>query len=319
VGINLPSAVAYGMVLFVYEAAAGPVRIAAAHVIATAMAGLFAFFLLILAQGVLLNVFGRTIARRLALVLQSVFVVALLQALIFVPFIGSLVGAALRSDQPSMADLLPPAWFLALYDVLAGTRRSLHGALALAAVVATVAVMAMGAVLIASSYRRLVRIALETPAGSGDGRSKLFARASKVLAGVLRPGPVQRAVGGFTLRTLGRSRTHLTLLSTYVGMATALVVATLIPLVARGTMSALETPSVALLSVPLVLYFFILFGMRALFGIPAEIKANWVFRLAAPEDRVPAVIAGVRLALLLAVVAPIAIAAGLLGIALWGP
>ena len=67
VGINLPSAVAYGFVLFVYEAAAGPVRIVAAHLIATALAGLFAFFLLILAQGVLLNVFGRTMARRLAL------------------------------------------------------------------------------------------------------------------------------------------------------------------------------------------------------------------------------------------------------------
>jgi hypothetical protein len=71
--------------------------------------------------------------------------------------------------------------------------------------------------------------------------------------------------------------------------------------------------------VPLVFYFFILSGMRALFGIPTEIKANWVFRLSAPEDRMPAVIAGVRLALLLAVVAPIAIATGLLGIAIWGP
>jgi hypothetical protein len=71
----------------------------AAHVTATAMAGLFSFFFLILAQGVLLSVFGRAIARRLALVLQSVFVVVLLQALIFVPFIGSLVGA-FRNDQP---------------------------------------------------------------------------------------------------------------------------------------------------------------------------------------------------------------------------
>jgi hypothetical protein len=319
VGINLPSAVAYGLVLFVYEAAAGPVRIVAAHLIATAMAGLFAFFLLILAQGVLLNAFGRTIARRLALALQSVFVVVLLQALIFVPFIGSVVGAAFRSDQPSTAVLLPPAWFLALYDVLAGTRRSVHGAVALAAVVATAVVVVMGTVLIASSYRRLVRLALETPDGGGDGGTKLFGRASRALAGVLRPGPVQRAVAGFTLRSLGRSRTHLMLLATYVGVAAALVVSTLIPLVVSGKLLAFETPSVALLSVPLVFYFFILVGMRALFGIPIEIKANWVFRLHAPEDCAHAAVAGARLALLLAVVAPTAIAAGLLGVALWGP
>ena len=325
VGINLPSAVAYAFVLFAYEAAAGLVRIAVAHLIATAMAGLFAFFLLILAQGVLLNVFGRTIARRLALVLQSLFVVVLLQALIFAPFIGSVVGAAFRNGQAtrsSVALLLPPAWFLALYDVLAGTRRSVHGALALAAVVATATVVVMGTVLIALSYRRLVRIALETPDGGGDGRTRLFGlfgRGSRALAGIVRLDPVQRAVAGFTLRSLGRTRTHLMLLATYVGVAAALVVSTLIPLVVSGKFLAFETPSVVLLSVPLVFYFFTLVGMRALFGIPIEIKANWVFRLHAPEDRMLATVAGARLALLLAVVAPIAIASGLLGMALWGP
>jgi hypothetical protein len=319
VGINLPSAAAYGLVLFVYEAAAGPLRIIAAHLIATALAGLFAFFLVILAQGVLLNMFGRTMARRLALVLQSVFVVVVLQALIFVPFIGSVVGAAFRSDQPSIAALLPPAWFLALYDVLAGTRRSLHGTVALAAVGATFAVVVIGTVLIASSYRRLVRLALETPDGGGDGRTslfRLFGRFSRALAVVLRTGPVQRAVAGFTLRSLGRSRTHLMLLATYVGVAAALVVSTFIRLLASER--AFETPTVALLSMPLVFYFFTLVGMRALFGIPIAIKANWVFRLHAPEDRRHAAVAGARLALLLAIVAPIAVAAGFLGISLWG-
>ena len=97
------------------------------------------------------------------------------------------------------------------------------------------------------------------------------------------------------------------------------MVATLIPVIVKGPIAAPEFPTVVLLSVPLVLYFFILLGLRALFGIPTEIKANWMFRLAAPDDRAPAVIAGVRLALLLAVVAPIAIAAGFLVIALWGP
>jgi hypothetical protein len=102
-------------------------------------------------------------------------------------------------------------------------------------------------------------------------------------------------------------------------VAAGLVVATFARLVVRNEPLALETPSVALLSVPLVFYFFILFGMRALFGIPIEIRANWVFRFHAPDDRRDAAMAGARLALLLAVVAPIAIAAGLLGTAMWGP
>jgi hypothetical protein len=176
----------------------------------------------------------------------------------------------------------------------------------------------MGIVLIASSYRRLVRIALETPEGRGSG-PKLWGRASRALAGVIGLEPVQRAVAAFTLRSLGRSRTHLTLLATYVGVAAALVVTTLTRLVVKGGTSALDTPSVALLSVPLVFYFFVLVGMRALFGIPIEIKANWVFRFHLRDDHRCSAIAGARLALLLAVVAPVAIAAGLLGTALWGP
>ncbi len=318
VGINVPGAVAYGLVLFVFDAAGGPVRIVAAHVATTAMAGLFAFFLLIFAQGVLLNAFGRTTARRLALALQSVFVVVVLQALIFVPVMGARMSAAFRNGQPSAATSLPPAWFLALYDVLAGTRRSPQGALALGAVVATAAVVVTATVLIGLSYRRLVRIALETPDGGAGGRSAVLGLASTVLTAALRISPVQRAVAGFTLRSLGRSRTHLTLLATYVGVAIAVAAAALIPLVARGRMSAFGTPSVVLLSLPLVFYFFILVGMRALFGIPIELKANWVFRLHAPEDRKPEAMAGAWLALLLSVVAPVAIASGLTGTVLWG-
>jgi hypothetical protein len=109
------------------------------------------------------------------------------------------------------------------------------------------------------------------------------------------------------------------LLATYVGVAAALVVSTLIPLVVSGKLLSSETVSVALLSGPLVFYFFTLVGMRALFGIPIEIKANWVFRLHAPDDRIYAAVAGARLALLLAVVAPMAIATGLLGMVLRGP
>lgn len=317
VGINLPAAVGYGMVLFVFEAASGLVRNAAAHLIATVMAGWFAFFLFILAQGALLNVCGRTIARRLALALQVIFIVASLQALILAPAIASAVGAAFRDDHPWRAAWLPPAWFLACYDVLAGTRRPLQGALAATAVIATLAVIAMATVLIASSYRRLVRIALEAPDG-GKHRWRLSSRVSRSVARVLRPTAIPRAVGGFTLRTVVRSRPHLTMLSTYGGVAAALVVATLLPLaVTRAGVP--HTPNVVLLSVPLVLYSFVLVGMRVLIGIPTELKANWAFRLSAPDDGVPAVVAGVRLALLLAVVAPIAIATGFLAFGLWGP
>jgi hypothetical protein len=75
---------------------------------------------------------------------------------------------------------------------------------------------------------------------------------------------------------------------------------------------------VALLSAPLVLYFFTLGGLRALFAIPASISANWAFRLHLAESHLVVAIEGVRAALVTAVVVPIALASALAAATLWG-
>jgi hypothetical protein len=172
--------------------------------------------------------------------------------------------------------------------------------------------------LLAGSYRRLLRMALEGPARVSRERWT-SARLGPAVARFVTPRPVARAFAGFTLRTLARSRMHVMLLATYAGLAIALVLATLIPLVARRGTGAFAEPGIALLSVPLVVYFVVLCGLRVLLGIPVEIRANWMFRLYAPEDDIAAGIGGVRTALLLTVVAPVALSAGLVGAALWGP
>jgi hypothetical protein len=318
VGVNLPSAIAFGPVVWSYEAADGPLRAVAAHLIATAAGGMFVFFLLISIQGVLLNVFGRRTAHGLALALQMVFVVALLQALLFVPYLGSLVRDAFHGEGRWQVALLPSAWFLALYDLLAGAPRAAPAMYAATAVIATAATVLIATLLLAGSYRRLVRMALETEGGRVQLGQRLRGRGLDLLARVFVRNPVQRAVAGFTLRTITRSRTHLMLLAMYAGVGAALVLSAVTSVVARSGMGAFDTPRVALLSAPLVLNFFMLCGMRALFGIPTEIKANWTFRVHAADDGMATAIGGARTALLLAVVAPIALAAALMGVALWG-
>lgn len=317
-GVNMPSAIVYGPIVWGNDAATGLLRAVAAHLIATGMGGLFMFFLLIAAQGVLLNVFGRRTAQTLALVLQAAFVVVVLQAPFFVPRLGSLVRAAFQGEDQTMVAYLPPAWFLALYDVVAGTPRAVPMAYTLAAVGGTVATAVMATALVAGSYRRLVRMALETGDSSAHTRMRFPRRVSSAMARLAAKHPVECAVAGFTLRTIARSRTHLILLATYIGVAAAVVLSTLSPLIARRGMTALDGPGVELLSVSLVFNFFALCGMRVLLAIPIDIKANWTFRLHAPDDRMLAAIGGVRTALLLAFVAPIALVAGVVGVTLWG-
>ena len=103
----------------------------------------------------------------------------------------------------------------------------------------------------------------------------------------------------------------------YFGIGIALVLSALIPvLIARGT-NVITTPNVAILSAPLIMNFWMLCGQRVLIAIPTDIRANWTLRLAAPDAQILDVIRGVRIALLLTVVFPVAATTGLLAVALW--
>ena len=318
VGANLMSAVAYGGVLWSYGAATSWPRGIAAHLGAAGLGGLFVFFTLITAQGALLSTFGRRTAQRLALVLQGIFVVVLLQAMMFVPYLGSLMRASFHGEQ-TVAAFLPPAWFVALFHVLAGTRGRAPDGFALLAVGVTLMSIVAAAALLGGSYRRLVRMALETSDRGGPERTGVLWRLFVECGRRLSIHPVQSAVTGFTLRTIARSRTHLVLLAMYIGIAIALVLSTLIPVIVTKGIGVAFTPNAAMLSPSLILNFCILCGVRVLFAIPAEIRANWVLRLNASDDHVAEAIRGVRVALLLMVVAPLAVGAGLVALALWGP
>lgn len=319
IGINLLPAVFYGLTLWGNNMAAGPVRAVAGHFIATVMGGVFMFFMVMAAQGVLLNVLGRGGAHRCALTLQPVFVLVLLLSVVLVPDLASGVRDAFAGEGSAMVRFLPPAWFLSLYDVIAGAPRAAPLGYAFTAVIATIVTVASATALLAGSYGRLVRMAIETPGDGGHAGHRVIQRTLRIVVRLVTTHPVERAVSAFTLCTLTRSRSHLILFATCLGVGGALALPGLVRAVSDSGTAAFGRPSVTMLSVPLVFNFVALCGFRLLLAIPTDIKANWVFRLHARADLVLPAIAGVRTALLLSVVTPIAVTAGMLGTGLWGP
>jgi hypothetical protein len=65
----------------------------------------------------------------------------------------------------------------------------------------------------------------------------------------------------------------------------------------------------AILSVPLILSFFLLVGMRVIFAIPVDFDSNWLFRIA-PILHARNAYAGVRKFLIFAIIVPIYVLAG---------
>ncbi len=307
-GVNTVPTLIYGSVLGISGGAITPIHGILAHLLTNLAAGTFVFCGLIALQGLLLNVVGRRSAERLSIVLQLLFVVGLLQLVFFFPHLFSIVTARI-SDLTSHPVLrfVPSVWFLGLYDVLGGDADPGAWSLALTAVAATATAVGSSVVLLSATHGRLMRLALETRDATGRGNS-ITRIVSRLFNTYVVRRPIERALCAFTLKTLMRSRTHRMLMAVYLGIALALSLSGLIPMLIRFGVQALEKPGVFVLSIPLMVLFITLAGLRAVFALPVEPRANWVFRLLEPANRTTA-IDGARDAMLVAAVAPIATAA----------
>ena len=92
----------------------------------------------------------------------------------------------------------------------------------------------------------------------------------------------------------------------YAGVAVAIGTMSMMAGSIRGTI-ALDFPGVSILSLPLVLMFFVALGLRAAFAVPTDVDANWSFRLAQPP--VMAAVDATAIAIALVGMVPIAAAA----------
>jgi hypothetical protein len=317
-GSALPSAFMYGVVAGGYSAGGIP-RTVLAHFVTTMGASVFAFLLLLATQGLLLNLVPGRWVQRLMLVLQFLFVVASLEALLFMaPVTRAVERAAGDGLLAAWAAWLPPLWFLGLYETLAGVAWPIAGAASRAAAsLAVLLPVAFG--LYALTYARLMRRAVEAEDTERQARPGAASLAAAWLARQAVRAPVAEAVCRFTLVTLARSRKHRLLLTIFAGVGTTVATTgVLMPLTRRGARFDPSEPTQALLSFSIVLVFFLVVGLRFLFSIPVEPAASWMFRLTDGEDARHHV-RGARAALVIAAVLPVVAALGPVHLLLWGP
>ena len=310
VGVNIVPTIFYAPTIAVFGGAANLPLGVLGFVVANGLAGAFVFSALVALQGLVLNLGGRRAADRLSLALQVSFVMVLLQMVLFMPRVAGMLTADLTTG---WILALPSVWFLGLYDVIGGRPVAGSPALAGMALIATAVTVGAAILLFVATHDRLTRRALESRE-IGGGRKGLTV---ENLTQVLCRRPAARAVFGFTVKTLTRSRSHRLLMAIYVGGALALVASGIVPVALTSGLAGFTSPGVVLLSAPLVIGFLTLVGMRVALAIPCEPKANWIFRQSEPSDRAAA-IDGVRAAMLVVGVLPTSLLAIVTAGALWG-
>jgi hypothetical protein len=312
--VSLPAAIFYSLVSAVHPVLGPRAGIVTGQVIATIGAGLFMFTTLLTVRGVMVVFAGPSGAGRVAVVLQVATVLLLVEAFLFLP--GILIGTIRYLLVPGVpeATWLVPAWFLGMSVDMGGPRREALAVMAPSAWAAAVVPLISAVLVYLVPAPVNARRAVEAKASDRPGRlgSWLTALASRIV--IARPA---RAMLAFTLRSLARSRQHHLVMATWIGLALAMAGVRLMAAQVRGRPLQLDAPTDALVSLPLVMTFFLVGGLRTAFARPTDADANWTFRLAAGQQSRHC-IAAVRAAMWLLAVAPVTSAVLVLGGWLWG-
>jgi hypothetical protein len=245
----------------------GDMRTLFAWWLVMAVSGLFVACGLITIQGMLCGVLNYTSYMRISSWVQ------------LIAFFGILGFFFLKP-----AHLAPSSWFFTLFRDLnrpsSGlTPASTHGLWSFGVV------SALSCVTLSLAFVRDLRRIVEQPGIAPNDRRRPAGRLGSVLAAKVLPRSLDRAIVTFAARSVARSRQHRLLLAAYAGIGLAMALAYLRDLIYGSDLNRLSgrsgwrQPNTALLVAGLVLLFFCIVGVRAVFTMPMDLKANWIFRV----------------------------------------
>lgn len=276
VDVNAVSSLFFPMVVTMEEPKfVAYIQFARAHFAGVLLASLFVSFALFALIGTLMVLLPDSVFRRISIYVRVLVVIVLLGLLCSTFAVAPLLST-LHAGGPSFLRWLPPVWFLGMSRMILGkadAAMAQMGAIGLWAVIA-VAILAP-LVYVLSYYRYFIRIpeTLDTTLRSRAPRILFPMRLMDLF--VLRSA-YERATYRFAMKTLLRNDRHSLIFGGFAGLGIVIASQTLLSAVNQKSGGS---PSAALISVPFTLAYFLICGLRFVFDLPAELRANWVHRV----------------------------------------
>jgi hypothetical protein len=254
-------------------------RFAFGHAVSVTLSSAFSFLAIFALSGTLMACLPYRIFRKVSVYVR--FAVALcLLAVLATSFTVSSFLSGSSGIIPSRFGGLPPFWFLGLTETLWGRGNDIffasmtHGALVSLGLALLVSILAY-----TFSFRRsFVRIPEFADVGPLP-RGRRFRLPTILLDATILRAAKQRACYHFVSRTLLRSDAHLQIVLAFAALGLVVAAQTVNAAFHPGFSFAAQPPSLALLSIPFILSYCLLVGIRLAFEVPSDLPANWVFKL----------------------------------------
>jgi hypothetical protein len=224
---------------------------------------------------------------------------------------------ALIVEENALIYLLPPFWFLGLFEVMIGHHSLIFGTLARMAWTALAISCFVSVLSYTISYRSSMQKGFQS-AGLAhypfSGIRKLW---TWILHKTLLKEPVERANFHFVAQTAFRRQEHMLYWGSFVAVGMAFVYLGLF-VIKSGYLSDSSLHLNVLLSFPLIMSFFILVGLRFAFSVPADLNANWIFKIM-DKRKLEMAYGGAHKFMLCAVMIPLLVIFVPCYLLIWGP
>jgi hypothetical protein len=250
-----------------------------AHSTAVFASGIFSAATFLALQGILLNIVGENIFRRITPLLQGASVMLLLTILLLHPTLSRSLEPLLTSGAPAVR-FFPPFWFLGIYEriLLGPSAPAFFHEFARIGCYALLLMLACAVLTYPLAYRRRVRQLIEGGTVV-DRRSRTGAPFQRILQATILRHPAQRAIFHFISQTILRAQRQRVMLAMYGGLGIALTLSgTLAFRVGDGYVRPVLLASGVRSAIP-VMVFWTVAGLRSVLGSPIDRRGAWLFRV----------------------------------------
>jgi len=258
-------------------------KFGAVHAAGVLLASVFSFLAVFSVLGLLMAILPPRTLRRVSGFARGIVVVYLVGLLCTSWAVPEMLRNV-NGPAPVWAFFLPSCWFVSACQLLRGRADPAMIELARLCLPGLVVVIVVAFCAYAIGYRRhFVRIAEIAEGVTVEHRPRSWGFG--LMDKYLLPTPFLRGCFRFVGKTLMRSEAHRLVLTGVAGLA--LVLASQAMMNAFQETASLKSAALTpeALSIPFLVTFLLLIGMRIVFEIPVEIRANWIFQLMLDSDR----------------------------------
>jgi hypothetical protein len=254
-------------------------RFAFGHAASVTLSSAFSFLAIFALSGTLMACLPCRIFRRVSVYVRFAVALCLLAILATSFTISSVLSGGSQLIYQRLGGL-PPAWFLGLTETLWGNGNDIFFAsLTRRAMLSLGWTLLISVIAYSFSFRRsFVRIPEFADVGPLP-RGRRFRLPAKLLDATILRAPVQRAGYHFVSRTLLRSDAHLQIVLAFAALGLVVAAQNVNAAFHPGISFAAQPPTVELLSIPFILSYCLLVGIRLAFEVPSDLSANWIFKL----------------------------------------